>query len=744
MEFRMPYYSKAISAVLVLIGLVLGQPQLFAAEPIQRPNILVIVLDDVGYSDLGSYGSEIATPSFDALADGGLRYSNFHATPSCSPSRAALLTGREAHRVGMGLVTEYDLGPTMPAFRGRITPQAATLAQLLQKQDYGTYAIGKWHLAPPSHQNAAGPFMHWPLGKGFDRFYGFLAGSTDQFRPGLMRDNTIIDVEYPAGEVLTTDLVNNAISYIADHTSQAPERPFMMYLSLPGMHAPHQASDEYLKKYRGKYAKGWDDIRTERFQRQKDTGLVPADSKLGSFNRGVEHWNDLDDDARKVYARFQEVYAGFLEQTDAEVGRVMSALDTLGQRDNTIVMVLSDNGGSSSGYWHGSANPSTWYNGVRETMEDNLAVLENIGRPGSGPNYPRGWAQASNTPFPFYKTQTYGGGINVPLVVNWPAGLAARGETRHQYHHISDIMPTLAELVDFEIPQSFAGIEQLPTDGISMAYTFGSDSEPSRRTTQFYRMGDQRGIYLNGWAAASRHRAGTALESDTWSLFDRANDFSESTDLAGKHPEKLEELKLLWQREAQRLGADQMLEPLLAANGGEPPRPDISLQHTFYPGSPNLPEKSTPKVMGRSFAVDVPVHSVEAGTQGVLVAHGNSHSGYVLYVQDKHLVVEYNYLSNVASKGRQYKLVSEEPVPIGSSRLGFKLKKNAAKGARLMLTIDGEAMAHTTMSAILMKRISHEGLDVGLDRYNQVGHGYTGPYPFTADIESVNYVIEEK
>ena len=646
--------------------------------------------------------------------------------------------------MGMGLVTEYDLGPKMPAFRGRITPQAATLAQLLQKQQYGTYAIGKWHLVPPSHQNAAGPFMHWPLGKGFDRFYGYLAGSTDQFRPGLMRDNTIVDVEYPPGEVLTTDLVDNAISYVTDHTSQAPDRPFMMYLSLPGMHAPHQASDEYLEKYRGKYAKGWDDIRAERFQRQKESGLVPMDSKLGDFNRGVEHWDDLDDDARKVYSRFQEVYAGFLEQTDAEVGRFMAALDTLGQRDNTLVIVLSDNGGSSSGYWHGSANPSSWYNGVRESMKDNLAVVDSIGRPGSGPNYPRGWAQASNTPFPFYKTQTYGGGINVPLVINWPAGLAARGETRHQYHHISDIMPTLAELVGFDIPESFEGIEQLPTDGVSLSYTFESDSKASRRTAQFYRMGDQRGIYKDGWTAAARHRPGTPQESDVWSLYDKSSDFAESTDLAGKQPEKLEELKQFWQLEAERLNADQMLEPLLAANNGEPPREDIRLQHTFYPDTPNLPEKSTPKVMGRSFTVDVPVHKVDGDTEGVLVAHGNSHSGYVLYVQDKHLVVEYNYLSNVASMGKQYKLVSDRKVPLGSSRLGFKLEKNGTKGAKLMLTIGGEEVGRTNMSAILKKRISHEGLDVGMDRYNSVGHGYVGPYPFTGRIESVNYNIGER
>jgi len=744
MIFCTSRYSKTMAAMLAFTGLTLCSANLFAAKSTEPPNILVIVLDDVGYSDLGSYGSEIATPSFDTLANEGLRYSNFHSTPTCSPSRAALLTGREAHQVGMGLVTEYDLGPTMPAFRGRITPKAATLAQLLQKKQYGTYAVGKWHLVPPSHQNSAGPFMHWPLGKGFDHFYGFLAGSTDQFRPGLMRDNSIIDVNYPADKVLTTDLVDNAISYVTEHTSQAPDRPFMMYLSLPGMHAPHQASDAYLKKNLGKYASGWDDIRTKRFEKQKASGLIPADSKLGDFNPGVKHWDKLNAEERKVYARFQEVYAGFLEQTDAEVGRFMQTLETLGQRENTLVVLLSDNGGSSSGYWHGSANHSTSYNGVRETLKDNLAVLDNLGKPGSGPNYPRGWAQASNTPFPLYKTQTFGGGINVPLVLNWPAGLAARGETRHQYHHISDIMPTLAELVGFEIPATFEGIDQLPSDGLSMAYTFKSKNEPSRRTSQFYRMADQRGIYLDGWAAAAKHRRGTNLDSDVWSLFDLKRDFTQSTNLASQQPEKLEQLQQHWQREAKRLGADKMLEPMLRANGGVPPRGKIPLNHTYYPGIVNVPEKSTPKVMGRSFSVDVPVHEVTAETEGVLVAHGNGHSGYVLYLQDQHLVLEYNYFSKVKSAGKQYRVVSQQPVPEGSSQLGFELIKTGKKGAQLKLSINGETAGETKMSAILTKRISHEGLDVGMDRYNAVGQGYTSPYPFTAKIESVSYKIGKK
>lgn len=727
----------------LMVVLLLSLSFFAAAEQPARPNILLIVLDDVGYSDLGAYGSEIHTPSFDALANGGLTYSNFHSTPTCSPSRAALLTGREAHQVGMGLVTEYDLGPDVPAFRARITPRAATFAQIIRPEGYATYAIGKWHLAPPGHQNAAGPFQHWPLGKGFDRFYGFLAGSTDQFHPGLMRDNSIIDVDYPPGKVLTTDLIDNAVGYVADHVSHAPNRPFMMYLSLPGMHAPHQASDEYLQKYKGRYDIGWDQVREQRFKKQIASGLIPANSKLPEFNRGVDHWNKMNRDERSVAARFQEVYAAFLEQTDHEVGRFLRSLEAMGLRENTLVILLSDNGASNGGYWHGSANSSTWYNGVRETTKDNMKVLDSIGRPGSGPNYPRGWAQASNTPFPRYKSQPHGGGINVPLIINWPAGLAARGETRNQYHHISDIAPTLLELLDLEMPNSFNGVKQIPVEGISMAYTFDSADKSARRAAQFYRMGDHRGIYRNGWAAMALHREGTKLEKDKWALFDLTKDFTQSTNLVDKYPAKLTELKQFWHEEAQRLGADQMIETILAANGGERPEVDVRRQFTFYPGSPNLPEKSTPKVMGRDFSVEVPVKNMQADSEGVLVAHGNGHSGYVLYVQDGHLVAEYNYFGKLASVGKQYRLVSERAVPVGYSILGMALKKKG-KGATLALSIDGEEVGRIWLSAILEKRISHEGMDIGRDRYNAVGQAYSVPYPFSATIESVDYRIGEK
>ena len=709
---------------------------------LKKPNVLIVILDDVGYSDLGVYGSEIETPHMDAIAKNGLSYSNFHSTPTCSPTRASLLTGRESHRVGVGLVTEYDFGSQVPPFRARITPKAATISEILRDKNVGTYAVGKWHLVPPSHQNAAGPFMHWPLGKGFDRFYGFHAGSTDQFKTSLVKDNTIIDAYYDKDEVLTTDLIDNAITYVTDHVSFAPDRPFFMYLALPGMHAPHQASDKYLTKYRGKYNMGWDKIRKGRFEKQKALGLIPKDASLSPHNKGIEKWDDLNATQRKVYARFQEVYAAMLDQTDYELGRFMAVLKQLNQLDNTLVILLSDNGGSKSGHFNGSSNSSAWNNGVKESVEDNLAVLDNLGRSGSGVNYPRGWAQTSNTPFPFYKTDTYGGGVNVPCIVSWPNGIKAQNEIRHQYHHVSDIMPTILDIMDIKIPTTFKGIEQLPVDGINMAYTFEDKGKVSKRTSQFYRMADDRGIYHDGWVASAKHKTGTPLEDDHWDLYNINKDFTQSNDISSLYPEKLKSLQKIWQTKAEELGADMMFE---SATPEEKKllKPKLKTSYTLYPGVSHLLEKSTPKVMNRSFTIDVPVSEINKKTQGVLVAHGNSHSGYVMYVKDQKLIFEYNFLSTVKSVGKRYTFISKKNVPIGTATFSFQYTKTGSGKGKGRLLIDTKVVDELNMEKTITKRIAHEGLDVGQDRYNSVGKGYEGTFPFTARIEKVVYDIKK-
>ncbi|MBW2367444.1 MAG: sulfatase-like hydrolase/transferase, partial [Deltaproteobacteria bacterium] len=332
-----------------------------------RPNVVYIVLDDVGYADLGCYGSEIETANMDRLAADGLSYNNFHVTPTCSPTRAALLTGRNSHSVGMGVIAEVDLGPEQPAYRGRVTHAAATAAQLLRSEGYSTFAVGKWHLVPNYQATAAGPFEYWPLGKGFNRFYGFMHGSTDQFAPELVEDNKVIEAPKKNGYNLTHDLIDNAIGMLRNHVSIMPERPFFLYLGTPGMHAPHQAPAEYLDRYKGVYDKGWDKIREDRFKRQRKMGLIPASADLAPPNPGVKPWDHLSDNEKRVFARFQEIYAGFLEQTDTEIGRLLTELKHLGKLENTLIVLLSDNGGSQEGGPNGSVNHSAYYNGITES-----------------------------------------------------------------------------------------------------------------------------------------------------------------------------------------------------------------------------------------------------------------------------------------------------------------------------------------------------------------------------------------
>lgn len=565
-------------------------------------------------------------------------------------------------------------------------------------------------------------------------------------------------MEYKKDEVLTADLVDHTIRYLKDHKSNTPKKPFFVYFGLPGMHYPHQASDAYLDRYKGKYKSGWDVIRKERFEKQKKLGLIPKDAKLSPANKGIEAWDTLDVKQKKVYERFQEVYAGFLEETDYEIGRLLAEFKKLGELNNTIVVVISDNGASSSGGFHGSANRSAWNNGVKETVDDNLAVIDEMGGAKFGTNYPRGWTQASNTPFPLYKTYTYGGGINVPCIISWPKGIAAKGEVRQQYHHVTDIMPTLLEMLGKKMPKVLDGVEQLPVDGLSMAYSFDDANSTSKRTTQYYRNADNRGIYKDGFYAASSHKMGTELSDDKWSLYDLNTDFTQSNDLSAKDPQKLKELQAFWDSEAKRLGGDAMLETFGRKQkknaSTDTPQSDVppsvssimgtaKSEYTLYRGSSHLPEKSTPKVMDKSFTITVPITGITAKTEGVLVAHGNAQSGYVMYMKGGKLFLEYNFVASVKSAGKMYTFESKELVPEGNAMVSFVFTRTGKGAGKGELLINDKVVATQDMPKTLASRISHEGLDVGQDRYSPVGDGYKAPFPFTANIVHVHYRILE-
>jgi len=523
-----------------------------------QPNIVYILLDDVGFSDIGAYGSEIATPNIDALAAEGLRFNSFDTRAICSPTRAALLTGRNNQTVGM-MDLAGNGGPEVPAHsQGSITPRAATIARMLQMQGYRTSVVGKWHLTPPAHQaEDSTDRSHWPSGKGFDNFYGFLTGWTDQFEPlkrgvgGRMNEgDTPITTPAPEGYHVSEAIVTRAIEYLRD--ARATGQPSFLYLSFGAAHAPIQVPRRYIDTYEGVYDKGWDQIREERFARQKEMGIVPADAILPPRHEEDPAWDSLSDDEKTVFARYMAVYAGFIEHADEQIGRLIAYLKATGQFDDTLIFLMSDNGAAPEAGVNGSfLRP---YGGALP-IDQQLARLDELGGPEIMPLYQRPWAMASVTPFRMYKLWPYAGGVRDPLIVTWPTVIPDVGAIRTQHVDVIDITATVLDVLQAEAPTVVDGIEQMPLHGVSIRQTFTDADAPSPRTRQFYLMRGHRYMLDGNWKAIAIHQNGTEFEDDRWELYNVAEDFTESTDLAAQYPEKVEEMKALWMSEAEKYGA---------------------------------------------------------------------------------------------------------------------------------------------------------------------------------------------
>ncbi|MEZ4702583.1 MAG: arylsulfatase [Rhodothermales bacterium] len=518
------------------------------------PNIVYIVLDDTGYSDLGAYGSRVATPHMDALAAGGLQYTGFQSKAVCSPSRASLLTGRNSHAVGMKELAGNDQG--YPHSRGRVTEAAATIAQVLQSEGYSTIATGKWHLVPGSEIRPSGSRQHWPLQKGFDRFYGFLSGWTDQYSPDLVEDNHALPTPVQPGYHFSEAIVDRSIRMLGDNFASEPEKPFFLYLAFGAMHAPIQVDAAYIEKYKAAFDGGWDRIREERFRRQIELGIIPADTKLPPRNPGDPAWDDLSDVEKTVYARFMAAYAGFLEHTDAQVGRLVQFLKDNGKFDNTVIFLLSDNGGAPEAGPEGNfARPY----GDTLSVQQMYDRLDDLGSPRSQPLYQRAWAMVSSTPFQYYKLWPHRGGVQTPLIVSWPAGIRQQG-IRTQFVDIIDITPTVLDITGIEAPARFGGVCQIPMQGRSILGTFNDPGQPASRDTQYFELWGSRSIYHAGWKAIAIHTPGTDFDADRWELYHVAQDFAEAVDLADRYPEKVEEMQRLWWAEAEKNGALPLLE----------------------------------------------------------------------------------------------------------------------------------------------------------------------------------------
>jgi arylsulfatase len=721
------------------IGKTVGESQPYwptaPKRPKSAPNILIVLFDDVGFSDFGCYGSPISTPTIDALAGRGLRYTGFHTTSMCSTTRAALLTGRNHHSVGVGCLANFDSG--YPGYRGKIAREAGTLAEMLRPHGYRNYMLGKWHVTPLTESGATGPFDGWPLGRGFDRFYGFLDAETDQYAPELVRDNTPCDPPgtYETGYHLTADLVDQAIRYLADHIADDAEIPWLTWVALGACHAPHQAPADLIRKYDALFASGWDEERDQRIARQKKMGVVPENTRLPPRNDLVKVWADLPEPERRLYTRLQAAYAAMLEHADQHLARLVDFLDKAGQLDDTLIIVMSDNGASQEGGPLGMVNAMGPYNLRREPIEEKIARLDDIGGPDTHSNFPLGWAMAANTPLRRYKQNTHGGGIRDPLVISWPKGLAARGELRHQFCHASDLAPTLLEVVGVKPPKVISGVEQMPIEGTSFAASLKDAKAPSKKGAQYFEMFGHRGLVQDGWKAVAFHPMGSSFDQDKWELFHLDKDFSETDDLAAKEPAQLKAMIAEWWKQAEAhkvLPLDDRFGPRFADNAKRFHGP--RQRFVFHAGMGHVPTDVAPDVRSRSYTIEADAR-VDETSEGVLIAHGDMTCGYTLYIKDRHLTYDMNI------GGQHHVVVSDRPVPPGNRRLGLRMRRKAGRNVATLL-IDGAAVGGFDEQNGFISFISWSGLDIGRDRGSPVSH-YEAPFEFTGKLRKVTVLMDD-
>ncbi|MED6340990.1 MAG: arylsulfatase, partial [Pseudomonadota bacterium] len=682
-----------------------------ATPPPGSPNIVLMMLDDVGFADFGCYGSEIDTPCIDRVAARGVRYSGFHTTAMCSTTRAALLTGRNHHAVGVGCLANFDSG--YPGYRGKISKDAPTLAETLREVGYRNYMVGKWHVTPLTETGPTGPFDGWPLGRGFDRFYGFLDAETDHYSPELVRDNSHIEAPgtYASGYHLTEDLFDQAIGYIQGHIAASPKIPWFLMLTPGACHAPHQAPKPLIDKYDAIFSKGWDQCRKDRLQRQIELGVVPKGTQLPPRNDRVKAWADHSTDEQRVFSRLAGAYAAMLEHTDQQLARLMNFLHAAQLTENTLVLLLSDNGASQEGGPNGFVNAMGPFNGQPESMQTKLARLDDIGGPDTHSNFPWGWAMASNTPLKRYKQNTHGGGIRDPLIVSWPAKLPTDGSVRSQFCHVSDLAPTILELLGVESHHR----PGIGTPGCSFAASLHDAYAATAKDVQYFEMFGHRGLVHDGWKAVAYHEPGTAFEDDEWELYHLAEDFNEVHNLAEVEPERLQQLQSLWWQQAetnQVLPLDDRFAPRFAENaerhrGGR-------THYTFWPGMGHLPSDVAPDLRSRSYRISVDLEVLSDRDSGVLIAHGDATGGYSLYMDNGHLVHDLNI------GGTHQLLTSPEPVLPGRRELAFVMQRqpqddNTVIG-RASLRVDDVEVAELSTDSIFTLMISWSGLDIGFDR----------------------------
>ncbi|MFE6956314.1 arylsulfatase [Streptomyces sp. NPDC057696] len=712
--------------------------------PDRAPNIVVVLVDDMGYSDIGPFGSEIGTPVLDELAGQGVRLTNYHTMPLCSPARAALLTGLNPHRVGYAMVANSD--PGFPGYGMEIADDIPTLAELLHDSGYATYAVGKWHLVRDSASNAADHRGNWPLQKGFDRYYGVLEGLTSLFHPHqLVRDNSPLDIdELPEGYYYTDDITDEAISMVKSLRAHDPDKPFFLYLAHNAVHGPLQAKEEDIARHRGHYDDGWDALRDRRFAAQLAAGLFPPGTELpernGEAGLDVPAWDSLTEDQQRLYARYMEVYAAMVDNIDQNLGRLTETLDALGELDNTVIVFTSDNGGTGEGGLEGTRSyfsrfvhhpqlPSDWTPDV-----DRDPAL--IGGPRSLVHYPRGWGMASNTPFRLYKGHTYAGGVRVPFVLSWPEGIRDGRLTqgvRPQYQYVTDIAPTLLELAGIARPERRAGVPLQELDGVSFTPVLTDPAHTSTHAEQYCEMTGNRSYYRDGHKLVTLHRPGAPYDDSEWALYDIRADPTEIHDLAARHPELVKELSAAWESAAWRNGVFPLPDGSGALARRNPAEERLARPLTLLPGTPELERyRSSRLISFRSFDIAV---AVDAPGEGVLVSHGDQGGGYVLYAEDGRLHFAYN----------EYGVLHETDagsVPEGPHEVTVAATAEKGLRWRFSVAVDGVERAAPASVHQLIGMAPFQGISVGVDRKSPVSwpvHERHGSFRHTGRLRSVTY-----
>ena len=721
--------------------------------PKGAPNVVVILTDDVGFGASSTFGGPIPTPTFDALAKGGLRYNQFHTVGLCSPTRAALLTGRNHHDVAIGTTEEPVTG--YEGYTGILPKSAGTIAEILRQNGYNTAVFGKWHLTPYWEMGPNGPYDHWPAGEGFQNFYGFLYAETDQFHPALWQDTHT--VEPPVGDpnyILDHDLADHAIAWIHQQKSLNPDRPFFIYYTPGTAHAPHQAPKEWIAKFKGKFDQGWDKVREETLARQKAQGVVPANTQLTARPDFIPAWDSLTPDQKAVYAHMMEVYAGALSYSDSQIGRVIDAIKAMGQFDNTlIVFVEGDNGASAEGGPQGLFNDVTFINGIKEDVSVLKQHLDELGSDRTNNHYPVGWAHAMDTPFQYFKQIVSElGAVRNGMVVSWPARIKDKGGLRTQFHHVIDIAPTILDATGIQAPSMLNGVPQKPFDGTSMVYSFDNANAPSMRRIQYFELVGNRGIYEDGWAAGTEPtgfpwqvigRPPLDLDAQKWDLWNLTQDFSEAVNLADKEPKKLKDLQDLFWAEASRnhaLPIHDSSADMVRGLGIHPDPNGGRTSFTFYPGMIRIPNSIAPNIRNRSFSLDADVAVPDGGANGVLVAHGNRFGGYALYLANGKPVFCYDYADL-----QRYTVAANDALPPGSHHvtLDFKYDGGFGAGATATLSVDGKQVGqarvdHTLGSMYALDASFNVGQAVG----SPVSDDYAIPAKFTGTLDKLTVTLK--